>query len=253
MEQIQQNSGTSSSYLCLAGHQIKSKDGYCKDCAICAVCQKPLEARDYAFALRTARLYNQEPNFTHSHCFTAVEKQQLTDETTEIPKYVFDKLNELRMICLPNESYDYNQTTHQEDARLRIDAWLNNRPGALPFITDFSKSRSADEFNEYIYMMAVKMRAAADSLELALGSKKRDVEIKKGLRDKQNFQDQQPKHKHRQPTDTRQPGQQARPSVPDFGGSKEKQKIYKNYRRLAFSHEDALALVNEISAKKASG
>lgn len=164
--------------VCFAGHQLSIKDGFCRQCAICNLCSKPLDPSEYFYALRQADRESEKdfivnPVFVHTTCFTESELSILTSETVTIPRALFNKLNACRLIFEPlilggqGKDEILEIKTNENDAEIKTNDWIH----------ESAKTKTADEHLEYLYFCLRRMESASAALSLAISKHRRSVEL----------------------------------------------------------------------------
>lgn len=160
-------------------HEISLEGGFCRSCAVCKHCHKPLTVLEWEHCLRTAYKSLKEdletnpesslhPTFQHQSCFSELERESLRNETITISKALFDKLNSARLLIDAN--MDLSTKVNQEEAALLTVRWLHEKT-----------------FEEQ-YVSLLRIESIASAMSLAVGKKRRDLETKLQSFDKERME-----------------------------------------------------------------
>lgn len=225
-------------YLCCNSHVLAIQDGYCLSCAICYICNKHLDPRDYFFCLREAARDSDpeagifsNPSFVHPSCFSDSEKAILASETLNIPKSLFNKLNARLLIMEPLEIGGMKDTDVLAAKTQEQDAYIK----AKSFIHDSARLRTSEEHQEYLYTVLRRMESFCAALSLAVSKSRRSVEL--NLDKKIADQNQKAREERRQHENHKTPKTEAR--AEKKVQTAEDKKLQKMMNLLGCSEEEA--------------
>ena len=168
-------------FYCANNHELAIQDGYCKECAVCAICKSPLTPAEYFQDLRTAARESDasagiivNPIFTHSACILEQSKPLLAVETVTIPRELFNHLNQCRLLIEPmklggmRDDEVLAAKTQEMDAGLQASYW----------ISESAKTRTSEQHQEYLYQCLRRMETICAAASLALSKSRRVIELK---------------------------------------------------------------------------
>lgn len=221
-------SETTESPKCFYNHSIGTAGGYCKECAKCTICQKPLTSVEYSFCLRSAAARSEEPVFEHPGCFKEIDRLSLASESVTLTKAVFDKLNAARLLLTVDLSF--NVKSHEVEG-------------------DYQASRWIHEMNfEEQYLFLRKMESVCATVSLALSKHRKDVEAKLDARDQEKYADAR---KVREIQKVAAPKLAAR--IEKKVRTKEEKAAESYAKAIGCTIEEATTIIQEMKAKREAG
>lgn len=167
-------------YICHNNHQLACRDGFCKECAVCYLCQKPLTPAEYFYDLRQAERDSDpaagiiaNPTFTHSSCELETARHLIVSESVTIPRRMFDLLNSCRLLIEPLEIGGMGKDESLSIKTQEADAARQS----TYFISRSAIERNAEEHQEYLYTCLRRMETCCAVLSLAVSKSRRSTEL----------------------------------------------------------------------------